>query len=46
MTGAELLAGHGITPESAPTASPGRFPDGAHFRIEIPSVEGLGVPDP
>ena len=26
-----------------PVASAGRFPDGAHFRIEIPSVENLRV---
>lgn len=30
----------GITPEAPPPASPHRFPDGAHFRIEIPSIEG------
>ena len=29
--------------ESRPAASDGRFPDGAHFRIEIPSVENLRV---
>jgi len=43
MTGAELLARYGIVPEPAPAASPARFPDGAHFRIEIPSVEGPAV---
>ena len=43
MTGAEVLAQHGITPEPAPAASAARFPDGAHFRIEIPSVEGPAV---
>ena len=43
MTGAEILAQHGIVPEPAPAASPARFPDGAHFRIEIPSVEGPAV---
>src|ERR1700751_1676563 len=42
-TGAEVLARHGITAEPAPTASSRRFPDGAHFRIEIPSVEGPDV---
>ena len=29
--------------ESGPAASDRRFPDGAHFRIEIPSVENLRV---
>jgi hypothetical protein len=29
--------------ESGPEASARRFPDGAHFRIEIPSVENLRV---
>jgi hypothetical protein len=43
MTGAEVLAQHGITPEPRPAASAIRFPDGAHFRIEIPSVEGPAV---
>ena len=43
MTGAEVLARYGITAEPAPAASPARFPDGAHFRIEIPSVEGPAV---
>ena len=28
---------------AAPSASDGRFPDGAHFRVEIPSVENLRV---
>jgi hypothetical protein len=28
---------------AAPRASPHRFPDGAHFRLEIPSVEGPQV---
>ena len=42
-TGAEVLARHGITAEPVPTASGQRFPDGAHFRIEIPSVEGPEV---
>ena len=40
MTGAEALAGRGIPTEPAPPPSTARFPDGAHFRIEIPSVEG------
>ncbi|HMG64661.1 MAG TPA: hypothetical protein VK599_17100 [Streptosporangiaceae bacterium] len=43
MTGADILAGRGLTAEPAPTASAARFPDGAHFRIEIPSVEGPAV---
>jgi hypothetical protein len=43
MTGAEVLARYGITPQPAPPPSLARFPDGAHFRIEIPSVEGPAV---
>jgi hypothetical protein len=43
MTGAEVLAKHGITLEPPSAASAARFPDGAHFRIEIPSVEGPAV---
>src|ERR1700726_49973 len=43
MTGAEGLARHGVTLEPAAAASTARFPDGAHFRIEIPSVEGPAV---
>ena len=43
MTGAEVLARHGVTAEPAAAASTARFPDGAHFRIEIPSVEGPAV---
>jgi hypothetical protein len=43
MTGAEILAEHGVTAEPAPAPSTARFPDGAHFRIEIPSVEGPAV---
>ena len=43
MTGAEVLARHGVTAEPAAAASRARFPDGAHFRIEIPSVEGPAV---
>lgn len=31
--------------DARPGVSPGRFPDGAHFRIEIPSVEGPRVLD-
>ena len=43
MTGAEILAGRGLAAEPAPVPSAARFPDGAHFRIEIPSVEGPAV---
>jgi len=43
MTGAEVLAAQGVTPEPSAVASAARFPDGAHFRIEIPSVEGPAV---
>jgi hypothetical protein len=43
LTGAEVLARQGITTEPVPVASGQRFPDGAHFRIEIPSVEGPEV---
>jgi hypothetical protein len=38
------LARLGLSPSlPAPVASERRFPDGAHFRIEIPSVENLRV---
>ncbi len=43
MTGAEVLAQRGVMLEPSPAASAARFPDGAHFRIEIPSVEGPAV---
>jgi hypothetical protein len=43
MTGAEVLAQNGVVPEPSAPASAARFPDGAHFRIEIPSVEGPAV---
>jgi hypothetical protein len=43
LSGAEVLARRGITAEPAPVASGLRFPDGAHYRIEIPSVEGPEV---
>jgi len=33
----------GLEPMTAPTASMKRFPDGAEFRLEIPSVEGPRV---
>ena len=45
-TGAAVLARHGISAQDSPArARPAasRFPDGAHFRIEIPSVEGPAV---
>src|SRR5580700_10858108 len=43
MTGAEVPVQHGVILEPSPAASGARFPDGAHFRIEIPSVEGPAV---
>jgi len=43
VTGAGVLAGQGLTAEPAAPASQARFPDGAHFRIEIPSCEGPEV---
>jgi hypothetical protein len=39
---ADTLLGE-FTPEALPSASTLRFPDGADFRIEIPSVEGPKV---
>ena len=36
----EVVLRMGAQPEPSPLPSPHRFPDGAHFRIEIPSVEG------
>ena len=36
----ELLAAAGHRPEAEVAASEHRFPDGAHYRIEIPSIEG------
>jgi hypothetical protein len=36
----EVVRRLGIEPEPVPAASRHRFPDNAHFRIEIPSVEG------
>jgi hypothetical protein len=38
-----LLAATGLAPEVVPAPSELRFADGAHFRVEIPSVEGPGV---
>jgi peptidase U32-like protein len=42
-TGITALAQAGLTAEPAGQASQARFPDGAQFRIEIPSVEGPSV---
>ncbi len=38
--GAGVVARLGIAVTGSPPASAARFPDGAHMRIEIPSVEG------
>ncbi|MEO7980889.1 MAG: U32 family peptidase [Sporichthyaceae bacterium] len=38
-----LLAAAGHGPETVPATSAHRFPDGADYRIEVPSVEGPGV---
>jgi hypothetical protein len=43
VTGAGALASAGLVAEPSGPASLARFPDGAHFRIEIPSVEGPAV---
>jgi hypothetical protein len=43
LTGAEVLAREGVRAEPVPPPGTLRFPDGAHFRIEIPSVEGPDV---
>lgn len=40
MRSDELLAAAGHQPEAEVAPSGLRFPDGAHFRIEIPSIEG------
>ena len=42
-TGLAALAQAGLTAEPAGQPSHARFPDGAEFRIEIPSVEGPSV---
>lgn len=39
----EILRASGMPVEALPAASHKRFPDGAHVRVEIPSVEGPGV---
>jgi hypothetical protein len=43
VTGASVLADRGLVTEPAVPSSELRFPDGAHYRIEIPSVEGPQV---
>jgi hypothetical protein len=43
MRADDLIATAGLPAELLPPASAGRFPDGAHFRVEIPSVEGPAV---
>lgn len=43
MRADDLLGRRGVPPEAALQASTAQFPDGADFRIEIPSVEGPGV---
>ena len=43
VTGASVLADRGLVSEPAVPSSGLRFPDGAHYRIEIPSVEGPQV---
>ncbi|HET9897305.1 MAG TPA: hypothetical protein VFQ44_20425 [Streptosporangiaceae bacterium] len=37
------MSSRGLVPEPAAEPSMARFPDGAHYRIEIPSVEGPAV---
>jgi hypothetical protein len=43
MSAADILARYGVVPEPVPAASPARFGDGAHYRLEVPSVEGPAV---
>ena len=43
MKAHDVLTAAGLPQERLPDASARRFPDGAHFRIEIPSVEGPAV---
>jgi len=43
MRADDLLGHRGAAPEPASPSSSARFPDGADFRIEIPSVEGPAV---
>jgi hypothetical protein len=43
LVGSAILEGLGLDVEQPrPRASPGRFPDGGAYRVEIPSVEGPG----
>src|SRR3954465_9488836 len=43
MSAATLLHDLGLPAAAVAPASDHRFPDGAHFRVEIPSVESPGV---
>jgi len=43
MRADDILDGQGVPSEVPPPSSGARFPDGADFRIEIPSVEGPAV---
>ena len=43
MKADDILHTAGLPAETLPAASALRFPDGAHFRVEIPSVEGPAV---
>jgi hypothetical protein len=43
VTGAGVLRAYGLVPAEGTSASRARFPDGAHYRVEIPSVEGPRV---
>jgi len=43
MRADDLLSAFGVAGEAPVAASPLAFPDGAAFRVEIPSVEGPGV---
>ena len=43
VTGGAAVAAAGLLAEAAAPVSQARFPDGAHFRIEIPSVAGPAV---
>lgn len=43
MNGFDVLVRRGLGSEPIPVASSSMFPDGAQFRIEIPSVEGPAV---
>ncbi|GAB2685769.1 hypothetical protein GCM10027271_55560 [Saccharopolyspora gloriosae] len=40
-----FLAEHGFAADDSPATSGKRFPDGAHYRVEIPSTEGPEVLD-